>query len=101
MSPTLCHEALENDDLQPVKSTTRPSPLDLEKDIDVEKGAVELPCAVEMEEKPAVPHGQDDVYDRFSPRRKTLIVAIVSFAAFLSRKSSLRHSSAVLPSQVN
>jgi hypothetical protein len=60
------------DTLKPVEPTMQAT------DVDVEKGPVD----VGSEQSCAA----GDVYDRFSPRRKNVIVCIVSFSAFLSRE---------------
>ena len=43
--------------------------------------------------------GEKDIYDRFSPARKRLIVACVTFAAFISRKQLHHPISLILTSR--
>jgi hypothetical protein len=44
------------------------------------------PQTVENDSEKALKPTHSDVYDRFSPRRKSIINAIVSFAALLARE---------------
>lgn len=98
-----------------MSSATPPSPA-----VPVEEKVTDLPATLAPEALDTIPldnvnvktekeaeaiheaNGKEpDVYDRFTPRKKKIILCIVALAAFLGREYRISRSAAILPLPVD
>jgi hypothetical protein len=83
-------QAIRQDSVLPTaEGATLPRPSDLARIGTFQREqltTISAPQTVENDSEKALKPTPSDVYDRFSPRRKSIINAIVSFAALLARE---------------